>query len=139
MQLIDLLASENSIDLKSQEWERAIRHVHIQMKIDVDKLDYSKCIPCRFTLLGGRNDIKISERPGYFISAKQGILVICTSTTDLPLTLFIDKKSIRVVQHESKFLKAEIIVKTNEDTYSFKASKKIGDEIDKEVNKMRGK
>lgn len=137
MQLQEVLATESSVNISSPEWQRALRQLHIQMPIDVDKLDYSKCIPCKFTLLGGRNDVKISERPGYFISSKSGVLIVCISTTDMPLTIFVDKKQIRVVQHESKFMKSAIIVKTNEDTYSFKAPKKVGEEIDKELNKMR--
>jgi hypothetical protein len=138
MQLIDLLASENSIDLKSQEWERAVRQLHIQMSIDVDKLEFFKCIPCRFTLLGLRNEVKISERPGYFISAKAGILVVCVSTTDLPLTLYVERKVIRGEEHNKlKFMKAEILVKTNDESFVFKAPKKVADEIEKEVNRIR--
>ena len=137
MTLLEVLATDNSINIDSPEWQRVIRQLHIQMEVDVDKFDYYKCYSCRFTLKANRNATKISERPGYFISAKQGILVICPSTTDLPVTLFVDKKLIRVVTSESKFLKAELNVKTNDDSYCFRSSKKGIADIEKEVNKIR--
>ena len=107
------------------------------MDVDVESFDYFKCYPCKFTLKANRNSVKISERPGYFISARQGILVVCPSTTDLPVTLFVDKKLIRVVTSESKLLKSELNVKTNEDTYAFRSNKKGIADIEKEVNKIR--
>ena len=137
MQLLEVIATDNSINIDSAEWQRVIRQLHIQMEVDVEKFDYYKCYPCRFSLKANTNSTKISERPGYFISAKQGILVICPSTTDLPVTLFVDKKLIRVVTAESKFLKAELNVKTNEDTYCFRSNKKGIQDLEKEVNKIR--
>ena len=137
MQFLEVLATDNSININSPEWQRVIRQLHIQLEVDIEKFDYYKCYACRFTLKANRNAVKISERAGYFISAKQGILIICPSTTDLPVTMFVDKKLIRVVTSESKLLKAELNVKTNDDTYSFKSSKKGIAEIEKEVNKIR--
>ena len=133
----EVLISEGSINIESQEWQRVIKQLHIQLPVDVDKFDYYKCYACKFALKGNRNTVKISERPGYFVSAKQGILVICPSTTDLPITIFIDKKTIRVVEHETKLLKAEVNVKTNDDTFAFRSGKKQVAEIEKEVNKVR--
>ena len=107
------------------------------MPIDVDKLDYTKCFACRFTLKSGRNTVKISERNGYFIGATSGILIVCPATDDLPITMYVDKKTIRVVQSESKLLKAELSVKTNEEMYCFKGPKKLVADIEKQVNKIR--
>lgn len=137
MQLLEVLATDNTISIESTEWQRVIRQVHIQMDIDVDKFDFYKCLSCRFILKTNSKSVKISERPGYFLSAKQGILVICPSTTDLPVTLFVDKKQIRVVTAESKFLKAEVNVTTNDETFVFKSNKKGVADIEKEVNKIR--
>lgn len=137
MQLLEALATDSSINIQSQEWQRLLKQVHIQLPVDVEKLEIYKCLPCRFTLKATRNTVKISERPGYFLSAKQGILVLCPSTTDLPVTLFIDKKAIRVVEHETKLLKAEVNVKTNDEVFSFKGPKKQCGELEKEVNRVR--
>ena len=137
MQLLEVLKTEPSINTDSAEWQRVLRQMHVQMTVDVDSFDYYKCYPCRFTLKANRNAVKISERPGYFIRAKQGIIVVCPSTTDLPVTLYIDKKLIRVVTSESKLLKSELNVKTNDDTYAFRSSKKGIADIEKEVNKIR--
>ncbi|MBR1393007.1 MAG: hypothetical protein IJ561_04145 [Ruminococcus sp.] len=137
MQLLEVLKTESSINIESQEWQFVLKQLHIQLSVDVDKLDYYRCYPCRFTLKANRNAVKISERNGYFLSAKQGILIVCPSTTDLPVTLFIDKKTIRVVQSESKLLKSEVNVKTNDETFVFRAGKKQCSEIEKEVNKVR--
>ncbi|MBR6873099.1 MAG: hypothetical protein IKN17_06305 [Ruminococcus sp.] len=137
MQLLEVLATENSININTPEWQRAVKQLHIQMEVDVDKFDYFKCYPCKFTLKANRNAVKISERPGYFLSARQGILVICPSTTDLPLTMFVDKKAIRVVKAESKLMKSEVIITTNDDTYVFRSNKKGMQDIEKEVNKIR--
>ena len=137
MQLLEVLRAESSINIDSAEWQRVLKQIHIQMEIDVDKFDYYKCLPCKFTLKANRNAVKISERPGYFINAKQGVSVICPSMTDLPLTMFVDKKSIRVVKAESKLLKAEVILTTNDDTYVFRSNKKGMQDIEKEVNKIR--
>ena len=137
MLLTEVLATESSINIDSPEWQRVLKQMHIQMEVDVDSFDYFKCYPCKFTLKANRNTVKISERAGYFISARQGVLVICPSTTDLPLTMFVDKKQIRVVKAESKLLKAEVIITTNDDTYVFRSSKKGMHDIEKEVNKIR--
>ena len=137
MQLLEVLGEESSININSAEWQFAIKQLHIQMPIDVDKLNYTKCFPCRFTLKGNRSSVKISERNGYFIGSTSGILVVCPATDDLPITLFIDKKGIRVVQSESKLLKAELSVKTNEEMFCFKGPKKVVSEMEREVNKVR--
>ena len=137
MQLMEVLISNNTINIESAEWQRVIKQIHIQMTLDIDKLDCYKCLECKFCLKANRSTTKISERSGYFISAKQGLLVICPSTTDLPITMFIDKKQIRVVEHETKFLKGEVNVKTNEDTYCFRGGKKQVAELEKEVNRVR--
>ena len=137
MDLLEVLKTESSINTDSAEWQRVLRQLHVQMDVDVESFDYFKCYPCKFTLKANRNSVKISERPGYFISARQGILVVCPSTTDLPVTLFVDKKLIRVVTSESKLLKSELNVKTNEDTYAFRSNKKGIADIEKEVNKIR--
>ncbi len=137
MDLLEVLKTESSINTDSAEWQRVLRQLHVQMEVDVESFDYFKCYPCKFTLKANRNSVKISERPGYFISARQGILVVCPSTTDLPVTLFVDKKLIRVVTSESKLLKSELNVKTNEDTYAFRSNKKGIADIEKEVNKIR--
>ncbi|MBR4555462.1 MAG: hypothetical protein IKO27_07700 [Ruminococcus sp.] len=137
MELLEVLKTDSSINLDSPEWQRVLRQLHIQMTIDVDKLDYYKCLPCKFALKSINGSTKISDRPGFFLSAKQGMLIICPSTTDLPITMFIDKKGIRVVQSEIKLLKSEIDVKTNEDMFVFKSNKKGCQDIEKEVNKVR--
>ncbi len=137
MQLLEVLATDNTINLQAPEWQFAIKQMHIQMPVDVDKLNYTKCFPCKFTLKGNRNETKIAEKSGYFIGSSSGILVVCPATDDLPLTLFIDKKLIRVVQSESKFMKAELSVKTNEETFCFKGPKKVVADMEKEVNKVR--
>ena len=137
MQLLEALANESSINIDSTEWQRVIRQLHIQMDVDVDKFDYYKCLPCRFILKTNSKSVKISERPGYLVSAKQGLLIICPSTTDLPVTIYVDKKLIRVVTAEAKFLKAEVNVTTNDETYVFKSNKKGVADIEKELNKIR--
>lgn len=137
MQLLEVLIAEGSINIESQEWQRVIKQLHVQLSLDLDKLEFYKCYACKFTLKGNRNTVKIAERSGFFVSAKQGILILCPSTTDLPLTIFVDKKTIRVVEHDIKLLKAEVNVKTNDEVFCFKSGKKQVAEIEKEINKVR--
>ena len=51
--------------------------------------------------------------------------------------MFVDKKAIRVVKAESKLMKSEVIITTNDDTYVFRSNKKGMQDIEKEVNKIR--
>lgn len=124
-------------NLDSQEWSFALKQVHLHVSVDETKMDCYGSYPCRFSQSTIRGSVIISERDGYVVGANGGILVICPAVNDMPVTIYLEKKVIRIAEAESKLLKFIVNVKTNDEVFTFRAPKKIGVDIEKLVNKVR--
>lgn len=121
------------------EWKRAKTQLYINLDIDVEKLEFIGGKAVKFTQRSIRGEVEIGEREGVAFIYSGGLLIVCTAADDMPLTVLIARKLIRVVEAETKLLKACVIVKTNDDVYELKVPKKQVSELEKMINKVRSK
>ncbi len=127
------------VNTSAREWQFAIKQIYINLSIDTQKLECLGAQGCRFAQKSIRGTVKISERDGYVVATTGGLLIVCPATDDMPVTIMLDRKLIRVVEAESKFLKSAVNVKTNDELYEFKVGKKQLGDMEKLINKVRAR
>ena len=129
--------SAAGVSTSSQEWQFVLKHIYINFPVDVKNLNCQKCIPCVFS----KNTIVgcsvIKDTQGYIISTETGIVILCPKKNDFPVTDWIPKKDIRIVESESKFLKHSVRLKTNDTSYAFKTDKETAKKIETLINSVR--
>ena len=123
----------------SPEWSRAKTQLFVNLGIDLEKTDCIGGQSVKFTQKSIRGTVKIGEREGVCFEISSGLLVVCPAADDMPLTILVDRKLIRVVEAESKLLRSCVNVKTNDDLYEFKVPKKQLGTLEKMINKVRNK
>lgn len=136
MTLIESLTA-NSISLDSLEWSMTLKQARVRFPVDIDKINCIKAYSCVFTLENTIDSIKINNKQGFVIIADTGIAVLCPLINDFPITSYIPKKDIRVVESEVKLFKSMIRIRTNTEVYVFKCNKEDIKEIEKNINKIR--
>ena len=134
---IEELLTSMSVDISSQEWKFALKNMYVNFSVDVKKLECIGGYECTFSRESVSGRKIIGDTDGYIICTNLGILVVCPKKDDFPVTAFISKKDIRVVEADTKFFKSFIKVKTNDDSYIFKIDKKQLKDLEKLVNKTK--
>ena len=127
------------LNSNAPEWSRAKTQLYVNLGIDSEKVDCMGGQSVKFIQKSIRGTVKIGEREGVVFELPNGLLVVCPAVDDMALTIFIDRKLIRVVESESKLLKSCVNVKTNDDLYEFKVPKKQIATLEKMINKVRNK
>ena len=135
--IFDEVMHQLGVNPEAHEWLFALKQIYVNLGIDKDKLNCLGGQQCRFAQKSIRGSSIISERDGYYIGTTGGLLIICPAINDMPITIMLDRKQIRVVEAESKLLKAAVIVKTNDELFEFKVPKKQLSAAEKLVNKVR--
>ena len=121
------------------EWSRAKTQLYVNLGIDTEKVDCLGGQAVRFTQKSIRGTVKIGEREGVVFEISSGLMIVCPAVDDMPLTILVDRKLIRIVEAESKLLKSCVTVKTNDELYEFKVPKKQVATLEKMINKVRNK
>ena len=135
--MFDEVLSTLGVKGDSPEWKRAKTQLHINLGVDTEKADFIGGQAVRFCQKTIRGAVEIGEREGFVFGMPGGVLVVCPAVDDMPLTVNIEKKLIRVVEAESKLLKASVNIKTNDDLYELRVPKKQVAALEKLVNKVR--
>ena len=81
--------------------------------------------------------IDINEAPAYVIGTYNGIMILGPQTNDFPITQWIPKKEIRIVEAEPKLLTSFVRIKTNDKIHVIKTDKKNFKAIEKMINLVR--
>lgn len=136
MQLEEILRTTNE-NIDSKDWQFALRNIYVNFVVDAKSLDCIEIYPCVFSKETITKSKQITPISGYIIGTTSGILVFCLRVNDFPVNAFIDKKTIRVVEAESKLFGAYVRIKTNDEVFIFKVDKKILSNVEKMVNKVK--
>jgi hypothetical protein len=134
---LEELLNQMGISTDATEWKFVLKHIAINFPVDVAKLDCISGYSCKFSHVSSQDVLQIDGKSGYVVGATAGLVVICPAVNDFPITAFVSKKEIRVIESESKMFKAFVRVKTNDDVYIFQCDKKQMKDLENLVNKVR--
>ena len=137
--LFDELIQSLGAKPDAPEIKRAKTQLYINLDIDTEKLDCIGGQAVKFIQKTIRGEVEIGEREGYVFGISQGLLVVCPAVDDMPLTVLVEKKLIRVVESEAKLLRSCVIVKTNDELFELRVPKKQVETLERLVNKVRSK
>ena len=122
--LFDEVLQSLGVKGDSPEWKRAKTQLYINLQIDTEKAEFFGGQAVKFCQKTIRGAVEIDEREGYVFTMPSGLLVVCVAVDDMPLTVVIERKKIRVVEAETRMFSAEVHVKTNDDLYEMRVPKK---------------
>ena len=137
--LFDEVLEQLAVKADSPEWKRAKTQLYVNLGIDTEKTECTGGQAVKFIQKTIRGEVEIGEREGYVFALSNGLLVVCPAVDDMPLTVLIEKKLIRIVESEAKLLRSCVIVKTNDILYELRVPKKQVDTLEKLVNRVRNK
>lgn len=135
--LLDEVLQSLGVKGDSPEWKRAKTQLYINLQIDTEKAEFFGGQAVKFCQKTIRGSVEIDEREGYVFTMPSGLLVVCVAVDDMPLTVVIERKKIRVVEAETRMFSAEVHVKTNDDLFELRVPKKQVGTLEKMINKVR--
>lgn len=130
MNIEELLNNNLGIDTTQEIWVRAFRKFRIDTGEKVEQLECLEGYNCKITLRTNQGKDLVKGIQGCVIDTTKGLVVFGVQFKELPITLLIKGKSIRVLQISNKFLNTVGTVRTDDLVIEFTVPKKFSTQFE---------
>lgn len=137
MDLDEILGRVLEIDTHQELWARALKKLSINVGDVVERLDCFDAYLCKITVKSNIGKDIIKNFEGCIVMADKVLVILGAQKNELPLTMFIGKSSIRVLQVTKKMFNTIGTIITDNEKIEITVQKKYSDNFEKALNKVR--
>lgn len=137
MSIDELLVDRLGIDINQGIWARSLQKFNVDTGEDRDELDCFDAYACKVSVKANQGDNIVKNISGCVVATTKGLAVLGAQEGRFPLTMFIKKQDMRVLQVSDRLLSTIGTITTNSMTVELTVPKKVSTKFEAMLNRTR--